>query len=135
MKKLFIALLTFSLCHAKVDTTPKTINYLVDTDDNGIYDFFYNSTSALTTNTEINDDGNYLIDSDADGIWDYIYDPVAGTLTSLNEESGLEGETQEFPLIQIGGIIIVITILFFIVVFFKKSRRLSNVTKQNKKNK
>jgi hypothetical protein len=61
--------------------------YLVDSNNDGTYDFFYDNVTGeernvekqsdgtyLKRNVEKQSDGTYLIDSDGDGNWDYIYD-------------------------------------------------------------
>jgi PKD repeat protein len=52
--------------------------YLVDTNQDGIYDVLYNPTTN-TKSTLGQQNGKQLIDIDGDGLWDYVYDPVLGT--------------------------------------------------------
>lgn len=66
--------------------------YLLDTDNDGIYDIFHNNATGNETTVELQDNGEYLIDSDGDTIWDYEYDPETNVLTSY---SPLEEEEED----------------------------------------
>ena len=54
--------------------------YLLDGDNDGIYDVFHNNATENKTVIKLQDNGNYLIDSDSDGLWDYEYNPKTNTL-------------------------------------------------------
>jgi hypothetical protein len=66
-------------------------NYLVDTDDDGEYDLFYDPESETEITLEIDEDGNILIDYNNDGEWDYKYDIVSGELTDISGEEETSG--------------------------------------------
>ena len=86
--------------------------YLVDTNGDGTYDKFYNSTSKINTTIEVRSDGKYNIDTDGDGKWNYIYDPASGTATPYEEKP-----PEEFPWIPAIIIIIVIIIVILALLF------------------
>jgi len=92
--------------------------YLLDTNDDGIYDVFHNNATGSETTVELQDNGNYLIDIDGDDDWDYIYDPVAGVTAYQNEEQQKEKQksTPGFELI-----IVVCAIAVFL--FWNRKRR------------
>ena len=54
--------------------------YLVDTNNDEVYDSFYNTETGVTVSVSRNKDGSYLIDEDGDGNVDYIYDPASGVI-------------------------------------------------------
>ena len=89
-------------------------HYLVDTNNDGTYDAFYNSATGTTTTTTTDADGKYLIDYNGDGNTDYIYDPVSGAVTSYEPE-------EEFPWTTVILIIVIIVIIVVIIaILFKK---------------
>jgi len=59
----------------------ETTHYLVDIDEDGQSNIFYNTITKNSTILGIRDDGKYLIDFDNDDMWDYIYDPVTQQIT------------------------------------------------------
>lgn len=87
-----------------------TIGFLLDTDDDGIYDAFIQTKDGQQQNT-LYQDGSYLIDADGDGIWDYIYDPETETLTEYVESEGEPGEDNNICLILFVILILLIAIL------------------------
>jgi len=99
------------------DTTIKTIlinieelrdfGYLLDTDDDGVFDTFQNETTGEKTAIELID-GDYLIDDDGDGEWDYKYNEVDG-LSAFSEDK------EETPGLGIFMIIIVISLIGIVV--------------------
>ena len=86
--------------------------YLVDTNGDGTYDKFYNSTSKINTAIEVISDGKYNVDTDGDGKWNYIYDPASGTATPYEEKP-----PEEFPWIPVIAIIIVVIIVIIFLLF------------------
>jgi len=86
--------------------------YLVDIDEDGQSNIFYNTITKNSTILGIRNDGAYLIDVDEDSEWDYIYDPASKTVTPYEEKP-----SEEFPwLLVIIGIIIA-TIVIIIILF------------------
>ena len=88
--------------------------YLVDTNQDGIYDVLYNPTTN-TKSTLGQHDEKQLIDVDGDGIWDYVYDPVLGTTSPF--ESG--DAPSDFPWLIVAIIAISIIALVVIVWLYK----------------
>ena len=93
------------------------IGYLIDSDSNGIYDFFHNDTSGIETEVEKQDNGTYLLDDNGDDSWDYIYDPDTDTLTKYSESEA--GNTALYILIF--GLFLVILIL--LIVYFASGKK------------
>jgi len=89
---------------------------LIDTNDSGTYDYYYNKTSGVITKTQELQNGSYLIDDTGDGKWNWIYDPVTGNLSKYHEAPT---PSDEFPWIAI-IIIIVVVIAILIAVLVKK---------------
>jgi parallel beta-helix repeat protein len=89
-------------------------NYLVDTDDDGEYDLFYDPESEIEITFEIDEDGNILIDYDNDGEWDYKYDMLSSDLTDISEEE--DEETPGF------GFIMIIVVLGLIGFIYKRRK-------------
>jgi len=86
--------------------------YLVDIDEDGQSNIFYNTITKNSTILGIRNDGTYLIDVDEDSEWDYIYDPASKTVTPYKEKP-----SEEFPwLLAIIGIIIA-TIVIIVILF------------------
>lgn len=84
------------------------IGYLLDNDNDEIYDVFHSNETGKKTVVE-RIDNIYLIDVNGDGEWDYTFDIEAG-ITIYQKEK--EEETPSFELI-IGFIAIVIVIIFY----------------------
>ena len=57
--------------------------FLVDKDNDGVYDVFYDPTANLTTSTSLVDINKYLIDCDGDGKPDYTYNATSNTLNRI----------------------------------------------------
>lgn len=100
----------------KKDITIKEISgvtfYLIDLDDDGKPDRFYNTSSENDSSIEIQNDETYLLDIDNDGTWDYVYNPASGETSTYTEEEPSK-PSEEFPLIFIViGVIIAILVIF-----------------------
>jgi len=96
-------------------------HFLIDTDNDGKVDLFYNSTSGKTTTIYYMNKNQYLIDENADGKWDYIYNPAGALSKYAKEESNT---ASELPLIIYPVLIIFILVIIIIIlkmVFTKKS--------------
>ena len=55
--------------------------YLLDVNNDSIYDIFHNDATGSDTTVELQDNGIYLLDSDGDALWDYEYNPGTDMLT------------------------------------------------------
>ena len=107
--------------------------YLVDINDDGIYDKFYSSISKINTTVTVRSNGKYNIDTDGNGKWNYIYDPVSGTLNPYKEK-----QSEGFPWVPTVGVIIVIIVIvliFLIKTGYVPIEKLPFVTKETKKKK
>jgi chitodextrinase len=93
-------------------------NYLIDTDDDGEYDLFYDPESETEIPFEIDEDGNILIDYDNDGDWDYKFNIDTGELIDISEEDE-EEETPGFGFLMI----LIVLGLIGIVVKIKRQKK------------
>jgi parallel beta-helix repeat protein len=59
----------------------KGLGYLINQDDDGIYDMFYSNSTTQETRVQKQADGLYLINSDSDRDWDYSFNPATSVLT------------------------------------------------------
>ncbi len=102
--------------------------YLLDENCNGVYEFYFNSTSGKKTLTgndgkNASDIKKYFIDDDADGIADYNIHMKNGKVDDITPHQGggpgIGDGTAGFPIwLAIVGIIVAIVII--IIVLFKK---------------
>jgi len=94
-----------------------TVHYLVDTNEDGKIDSFYNTLTDTTTDIEMQSDGSCLINIDTDSDWDYIY-TADKSIKPFNYESKPESSFK-FPWLT-AAITIIIVILIVIFILFKK---------------
>lgn len=66
---------TLVVLPANQGQNPPSGGTLLDTDDDGLYDTFVNTSTGNQTSVEPQPNGSYLIDTDGDGTGDYLYDP------------------------------------------------------------
>ena len=92
--------------------------YLVDTDNDGIYDTFYDPETNTKTSVEQNEEGKYLIDSDGDGVVDYVYDPTSGAINPYKKPT----KPTEIPWSIVVLIIVALLIIAGIVYLYKKGK-------------
>ena len=85
--------------------------YLVDLNQNTIYDILYNPISKDTTAVEKQND-IYLLDIDGDNDWDYVYNTQDKSISQYSEELPLTFVTM-FVLIFIILLILVIIVYYF----------------------
>jgi hypothetical protein len=129
-----------------IDTNPKNktanvdvvissgIHYLVDTNNSGAYNVFYNSATSLATNLTRTKDREYLIDYDGDTIVDYIYYPDRDEVKPYY----VAKPPAIIPLVvivfSILGIVIILIFLGLLVLFYLRKKRISrNNEKQHAK--
>lgn len=100
------------------------LGYIIDSDNDGIYDQFYSNSTGEIANIERFD--IYLIDIDNDGTYDYRYNTSNGDIQSLQVEDSSEDDNEsssEFGIwipLMFFGIILFIVALFFILTFRTK---------------
>jgi hypothetical protein len=101
-----------------IDAVPANgVGYLLDNDNDGIYDAFYSEETQQTIPMQKKDD-SYLIDSDGDGDWDYTYDTING-LTSYQGPP----KTYELEIIIITLVIVVLVFAFVFYVLWKRKSK------------
>jgi len=98
-------------------------NILIDTNNDTIYDKFYNNTSDKSTDLGYKDD-IILIDDDNDNIYDYIYNPVNGSIETYSsnkfeKNNNLDNKTPGFSIL-----LFLFTILLLYLVLNKKQKRI-----------
>jgi len=100
------------------DITIKVLNgivfYLIDLDDDGIPDRFYNASSEKDVTVKIREDGTYLLNIDSDAYWDYVYDPASGETTNYEEKPG---SSDGLPWFTIASVIIIIIIAIIVMLY------------------
>ncbi len=89
-----------------------TTYYLIDTDDDGIYDTLYNPYTEESIPITVKE-GKLLLDIDNDGVNEYIYDPVSQELAVYTEPKQNEGFPFAFIILLLIGIIIVAIVILF----------------------
>lgn len=62
-------------------------HYLIDDDEDGEFELFYNSNSGNINSLGKNDEGFYLIDINSDNKWDYSYDIINGIMPVEEKQS------------------------------------------------
>jgi hypothetical protein len=110
--------------------------YLIDNDQDGTYDEFYNTGSEQTNNVEKQEDGAYLIDANNNGEWDegdYVYN-TDGTITEYTEEEPTTGdETEEEAdntMLYVAAIIIIIILILLLLLGTKKKGKKKETKKK-----
>jgi len=93
---------------------------LIDTNDSGTYDYYYNKTSGTITKTKELQNGSYLIDDTGDGQWNWIYDPVTGNLSKYHEIPPTP--KNEFPWIYLAVTLVVVIAAIYIAVLYTKKK-------------
>jgi PKD repeat protein len=87
-----------------------TTYYLVDINNDGQPERFYNLATNINTTIKIQD-GKYLLDINGDGKWEKIYDPASKEVTPYEEKP-----SKEFPwLLVIIGVIVAIVVIIVIL--------------------
>ncbi len=86
--------------------------YLVDTNGDGVYDEFYDSSNAIMTPVEIGENGEILIDTNGDGVVDYVYDPASGEISTY-EKAKAEAIPIIFIILGVIAVIIIVIIILF----------------------
>jgi hypothetical protein len=97
--------------------------YLIDNNNDGIFNSFYNNDTGTETAVEQQIDGTYLIDSNDDGNWDYIYNTDDNTLISYSSSIEIEKKEEMEEDNIILYIIISIIIIFLIIIAFAIGKR------------
>ena len=69
-----------------------SIGYVIDDNNDTIYDEFHNKSNAIKTPVERFNDKLYLIDENGDDSWEYYYNVSSGILTPYFEDLGDERE-------------------------------------------
>ena len=92
--------------------------YLVDTDNDGIYDTFYDPETNTKTSVEQNEEGRYLIDSDGDGVVDYVYDPTSGAINPYEKPT----KPIEISWSIVVSIIVALLVIVGIVYLYKRGK-------------
>ncbi len=122
----YVITLTVTDDDGKTDTALKTISiypgesididngYLVDEDEDGEPDAFFNATTGKITSIQKQADGTFLIDSNDDGIWDYVYNPSNGQVSVYEQPKEDEG----FPWWLVAIIIILIILAIIGILFY-----------------
>ena len=94
--------------------------FFVDTDNNKIFDIYYNLSTRFSSDLSTKDNISYLVDINGDGNWDYVYNSANGTIKKYR------GIDEDFdPNIYYIFILIVIILIVSIVLYLRKNKRVS----------
>ena len=93
------------------------IHFLIDTNNDGKSEIFYNSRNGNTTEIKYKGDFKYLIDENGDGKWDYIYDFSLGTVSVYKED-----RLNPFQLEQIIIILLICFLIIIVVIWFFRKK-------------
>jgi PKD repeat protein len=93
-----------------------TVGFLLDNNNDGIYDSFYTNATGMTTSTQKLTNGSYLLNINNNGKWNYLYDPAKGSLTVIGNSKTATGNQWIFVLI----IVLVIAVVTCIIYYYKK---------------
>lgn len=104
--------------------------YLLDSDNDGVYDVFHNNVTGYKINVELQDNGNYLIDIDGDGSWNYEYNSEANILAPYHSE---EKSTEEPVYLFLVWIMIAAIAIVVFVYGVKKLKLKKEVRREMKK--
>jgi len=104
--------------------------YLLDSDNDGVYDVFHNNVTGNKINVELQDNGNYLIDIDGDGSWNYEYNSEANILAPYHSE---EKSTEEPGYLFLVWIMIAAIAIVVFVSGVKKLKLKKEVRREMKK--
>ena len=101
--------------------------YLVDIDNDGVCDIFYDSVSGNKSVLGFTKDGGYLIDVNNDGEWDYVYYSASSRISPYEVMESREATPFSLWLVTI--ITTMSAIVVCLAVFFKNRSRLLNTNK------
>ena len=107
---------------------------LIDTDNDGLFDIFYNSTAENFSSLKIKNE-SYIIDNDLDGVYDISYNQSNGKISTYSEESlnnndttnnetsdEIDNNSKESPTLSLPVIVVFLMILsvFYYLKEYKK---------------
>ncbi len=123
----------FNIYVDSVPITKEISGYLIDNDNDGVYDLFHNDASGKESNVNMIGDNHYLINTDGDDKWDYIYDAANDEIEEYVREGKKSIKTQGLPLtfvVLIIAIIIVSAVVFLWYFFNNKKKSDKKVEKK-----
>lgn len=106
--------------------------WLIDTDNDGIYDIFKNTDTDNESSLQMQNASNYHIDVDDDGIWDYTYNVEEQTLQAY---ASVDDTSDNSSFLLAFGLIIIIVIITIFIIVMQKSKKQSTQRKQGKRSK
>ena len=106
--------------------------HLIDDDGDGLYDSFYNPTTGLETDVELQNGDTYLIDKTGNGKWDYVFVLDTGELRIYEPTNESESISEEINNIAIVVLTIFIIIVLISFVIYVKSYKNIKIDKSKK---
>ena len=107
------------------------IGHLKDTDSNGIYDIFCNSTTGGVTNIEQQNSGTYLIDENGDGKWDHVYDIETEEIS--NYKSNSIDQADNTLIIALVLLFSTIPLILFLIIKWNQDKKNARINSPSKK--
>jgi len=110
-----------------------TTHYLVDLDNDGENDLFYNTITQTTTDATLNENGEYEIDLDGDKKPDITYNPETGEIKIYEQKQSSADTKGEKPLLSstsimlLAAVIAIIMILTVLVLHNRHPQAVTNV--------
>jgi len=124
-----ITYLTIMINVYKVDGVIK--GYLIDSDNNGLYDKFYNEETGKKSEITTSDkEGEYLIDEDSDSKAEYVVDTLNNDVRVVIEEEIQEKSIfslEQILIISVFSIIVALIAILFILFLRRKKEETQKV--------
>ncbi len=125
---------TFNFYVDSVPITKEISGYLVDNDNDGVYDLFHNDLSGKESNVNMIGDDCYLINNNDDDKWDYIYDVANDEIEEYVRESKKSiKQGLPFTFLILIVVIVVVSVIVFLWYFFKNRKDKNSDKKVEKK--
>ena len=93
--------------------------YLIDTNNDGIYDVFYSNISDRENTMLYDFEGRYLLDVDYDGIFDYLFDSTTDDIFPY-EDPVEESTDQDYTGFLLFLVIIIVLFILGVLIIYKR---------------
>lgn len=97
--------------------------YLLDENNDGIYDSYQSNQTDTTNSVETKQDDIYLIDDNGDGEWDYEFVVTTQQLSSYDTSSSVQDKDNIVMILLIGIVVAIIMIILAVIVYRTKKNK------------